>query len=685
MPLALTTSSPEARSPKPEASPWIDIRTAAERSRKNEGHLRRLCIEKWSKMLPPMAELENGRWKIRQDADKIFSRALTDARAAVQDDILQLTDSQRIELARKKQILDAWHAYCADCFNDHVNKSQATDLFLAHFPGDLAPAPSRSGIYNWERAYQSQGLKGLIDQRTIPEDSDDFREFYKAFDGLYLTERKPKARIIHTILSMQLANQCAIPSIKTVYRHIDGLDPLIIARLREGKTALNEATPCFERDYTTISANECWDSDNMRFDFFCRSTASVDGIPDVDRPWLTTWRDCRSRKIMGFEIYLGASNSKRILSAFRTAVLAHGVPQWIMIDNGKDYDARHLQGETKKERQARNRLAKKGINETPEETNLRESQGVFTLLGVKIHHVIKYNARAKGIERWHRTVHDSFDRFIPTYCGTDNTQKPEEIALKNAPTLQDVIAMFTDWVTLYNATHKHTGHGMGGKTPNEVFAETLQTKRTATPEILDLLLQDRSQPARVTRNGVDWDGRKYGRGSACLAGMQGKKVILRASTDDITHVVAWTIDGRRLGEVELVGRVHFLKATKEDFSKIARDRKQAKSRLKLHTSDRFKSTAPAMDQILKNLADQAKSDASKNPPPNPMSIKPIQTAFDGDLNPEQKPLKMAVGADCDPFGVPPSGGLSSAIDFLGHSESPSPRMKLSSLSLLQDE
>jgi transposase InsO family protein len=110
------------------------------------------------------------------------------------------------------------------------------------------------------------------------------------------------------------------------------------------------------------------------------------------RPWLTVWQDVRSRKVVGWELFVGDPCTDNIILAFRRAVMKHGVPESVWTDNGRDYDSWALQGRTKKERHAA-----RGRFDSP------RLHGIFAQLKVQAHNVQPYHGQSKPVERFFGT------------------------------------------------------------------------------------------------------------------------------------------------------------------------------------------------------------------------------------------------------------------------------------------
>ena len=149
------------------------------------------------------------------------------------------------------------------------------------------------------------------------------------------------------------------------------------------------------------------------------------------RPWLTIWIDNASRKILAWDLYAGDPSTDHILISFRRGVIAHGVPESVWVDNGKDFDSYALHGHTKRERRSR-----RGIN--------REYIfGTFAMLGVKAHNVQAFHGQSKTCERLFSTIEGQVCRLFPdAYCGNTPAHCPEGLQRRldagKAPTLEEL-------------------------------------------------------------------------------------------------------------------------------------------------------------------------------------------------------------------------------------------------------
>jgi hypothetical protein len=139
------------------------------------------------------------------------------------------------------------------------------------------------------------------------------------------------------------------------------------------------------------------------------------------RPWITTFQDYRSSRIVGFFPTVKPS-SLSIIAAYYMCCIRYGVPKAVLFDNGKDYRSKLLNGYKTTAKQ----FTPEGIEEDTEVF----FQGVLPTLGTEIHFTKTYSAKSKGRqERYYRLLGEYLSKDIGSYVGSDTTTKPEDAVL----------------------------------------------------------------------------------------------------------------------------------------------------------------------------------------------------------------------------------------------------------------
>lgn len=351
------------------------------------------------------------------------------------------------------------------------------------------------------------------------------------FKSLWLTPQRRKVTLCWEITKVEAEKHgWSWPALRTIQKRVeDDLPPFFADRYRLGELAWSRKhAPRIERDLSAIRPNHCWIGDHAQFDFLILH----DGKPV--RPWLTAWEDQRSRVIVGWQITLGP-DSDTILAAFRDAAVERGVPNQVIIDNGKDYKQKHLSG---------GRRGKPRLNED-------YARSVFGRLDIHVTFCEKFNPGSKAIESFFNGMHERFDKLFDSYCGGSPDKRPEELYKRlradevALPTLSELVEFFIAWLDAYHR-RPHSGDGMEGLCPFDAFERFDPiAKRTAPRETLDLLLR-KAVKVTVTRKGVRHNNVPFGQGNRKLLTMHGKKVLLRLDPDSADRVEVCDLDGRRL-------------------------------------------------------------------------------------------------------------------------------------------
>ena len=331
----------------------------------------------------------------------------------------------------------------------------------------------------------------------------------------------------------------------TLCRHLKRLDDATATLAREGKKQF-EAVHLVKtlRDYNEIGPNFMWCGDHHIFDVFVKLPDGKGGW-HFKRPWLTSWMDMRSRSFMGWCISF-RPDSRTIAMALAHAIAPkgdpafpqRGIPSSVYIDNGKDYRAKYLGGEEIElgridypvimERFAalgidpfyidltfdpkENAWVKKHGDRYIEIKGVRVG-GVYARLGIGQRYATAYHPWAKPIERAHRTIVQSFSRECPGWCGSGHEQRPEKLTfeLKCAQpilTIEEFCDRFYNWVVNVYHTTSHRGHGMDGRSPNEVFTSLMPEPQTCDPALLDFALLKKDR-VKIHNWGFHLDGRKF--------------------------------------------------------------------------------------------------------------------------------------------------------------------------------
>lgn len=615
----------------PTAGPagLIDLDTAASRSGKSVGHLKRLCQD-WARsglavqQRPP--EGGKARWYVRDTADAAFARVkfpeglTADLRAIAPDKLKEATV--------RRSILQRWYTARKAAIDLGYTADAGTGRFLQQLHLDDSVEVSRATLYLWEARWRREGLVGLVDGRSgkkanaAEAPADPFLDEVKR---LYLDKRKRTIkRCFHYACVRAEENGWPISSYKKCQRFLDAIPMAVKLKFREGEKAYtDEAEPFIERDYSTLVSNEEWVGDHHQFDVI------VSHQGKLVRPWLTVWQDMRSRKIVGWHVFAHDPNQDTILYAFRHGVGENGVPQNVYVDNGKDYDCFALNGRTKKDRWTRRKL-QGGLDYEQEYIS-----GLFGELGVGVTHCEPYHGQSKPVERFFGTMESQFGRNFKTYCGKSPADKPDDLQLHlergEAPTLRAFIEAFDAYVIHDYNRAAHQGNAMEGKSPDRVFAEQMDVKRTARPELLDLLMLKKTQPVKVTQNGVMLDGLRYGQYEPALHELLGQDVYLRYDPRQLGSVQVWS--EKKFICIATSNRAVPANADSQMLRDAKRQKGQHRKLVKQYIEQRPRMSEDLNETMYRAAIERNQKEAieaGETPPPGP-TIQPVRSALEDQL------------------------------------------------------
>jgi hypothetical protein len=606
-----------------------------------------------------MAKPEGGgkpQWFIR--SDRVKSVEVVEIAATPAVDIGKLGNMATEKLGEKVSIYEEWRAEIKAAMHFHgpnaqrLTKEQVTQRFVTRYRERGIKISVRTLRRMEKKVQTGKSTAALIDGRSIRQGTVQGNNPFLAFVRTrYLTREGLSVRYCH-VLAKQKAqeNGWRVWSLRKTQKYVESI-PLaerVFARKGE-KIYVDECEEYIDRDWEPVRSNEQWGSDHHKLDLFVRIGETVDQVTgEVKythvRPTITVWIDNSSRKHLAFDLYAGDPCTDNIIVSFRRAVLAYGAPLKVYVDNGKDYDSYALHGRTKRERWKRS------------EINGTFIFGTFAALGVEAHNVQKYHGQSKLIERFFGTMENQFCRLFPdAYCGNSPANRPEGLQERldagKAPTMEEVKAAFVEWAeNIYNL-NPHTGQGMNGKSPNQVYDEKLDVKRTADERMLNLLLLKHTKPVKVTQNGVWCNGFQYGKSNDLLREMMGKKVVCGFDPDAPHRITIFSLEGRVICAAESNKRLP-ANATAEVMQAAMKAKRHARKAELKYREVRPHIYETSQEIMFRLAASKAASEKSrlKTDPPTPPNVKPIRSPFESQLPEIEKAmkaplLKKAAGAE----------------------------------------
>jgi transposase InsO family protein len=406
-----------------------------------------------------------------------------------------------------------------------VKRAEDLAIYISQTIKVQGKHPSSRTLRRWLARYRAEGLNGLGCKTREDKGICHFFTRYPNAALLVAAEyHKPYATVARAFEALVRNRELLqiptadMPSYSTVRNYLDSLPAAMRILAREGLAAYStRCAPHVNRRFTDIPCNSIWVLDHQIHDVEVRNDCFSGAPMDAPiRPQLTCLMDLRSRKIVGY-CWCVNGDSRSIATAIRKAASLYGPCDVVYTDNGRDMK--------KAAKGAKQTRPSKESVETATNELLRT--GSLAQLGIEVQFCIPYSPQSKPVERLFGIVHGGLDAIMPHYTTGNAYLRPDQTVIAGAEHRKLMkrglgsvsslmpasifVRLAETWIEqIYNATHRHGGRGMNGRTPNEVFDEgyPLAQRRTADPDVLALLLHER-RTALVRRTAVTIDGRRY--------------------------------------------------------------------------------------------------------------------------------------------------------------------------------
>ena len=353
-------------------------------------------------------------------------------------------------------------------------------------------------VLRMRKRYQAYGISGLLAkygknyQKTkIPA------EYLDYFKNLYLVEGAPSLLSCweNTLgYAMRTSNikRNEFPSYTTFIRKLkQDIPESAIYLARYGESAYNVRYGNYlNRDYSNITCGKVWVSDHAQIDV---AVFAPDG--NVVFPWVTAWRDYKSGKWLGWILQCGSPNSDRIFQAFYYAVQEYGLPEDVIIDNGKDYRCYDFAG-------GRPQRA----DNVHVENNKNKTTSMLDLLNVQVHFALPYNAQTKPIERDFLKIKHMLSKNCEGYRGGNVLERPEkliqEIKDHKIMDFEEFKTVFDDFIVNIFNRKGSAGKNHKGLCPDELFYSEYKQRIAPSADALKLFCMRTSKTYTISRNGI---------------------------------------------------------------------------------------------------------------------------------------------------------------------------------------
>lgn len=302
------------------------------------------------------------------------------------------------------------------------------------------------------------------------------------------------------------------------------------------------------RDTKSLPVMGLVQGDEHTFDCWVAYT-HPNGKVTAIRPRLVAWIDTRSRTILGDVMCLHA-NSQILKQSLLKMIYGTpgGVPQWLLIDNGKDYTAESMTGRKRSQRK--------------EELSFdSETQGFYRSIGIQDDmRSLPYQPWSKAqIERFFGTVCSSFTKWMYSYTGTLTGSKTAGKIKKDIPkmlehgellSMEEFYELWTKWKNEVYHNKEHSGLKRQKERytkPIELFMNAEEKYyQPAPPKSYASILMMKAERVHVYNVGIRKFGYEYR--AQELVDYIGEKVDIKYDPEDVTRLYVYTREGKKICE-----------------------------------------------------------------------------------------------------------------------------------------
>ena len=297
---------------------------------------------------------------------------------------------------------------------------------------------------------------------------------------------------------------------------------------------------------TSLKVMEYVVGDEHTFDFWVQRVAPNGKVKAV-RPKLVAWMDMRSRAIVG-DVACVDANNQTLKESLVKMLYSHpgGVPHILHVDNGKDYTAKTMTGQSRKKRNIEFEFD-------------AETVGFYQSIGIEeVGRSLPYQPWDKPIERFFSTVCSKFSKWFESYTGTltgsktyAKRQKDVDGMLERGEllTMEEFFEAWTEWKETKYHTREHRGLKDAGEkwvTPISLFENGERYEKAAPPREYAAMLLMKADTALVRNQGITKFGTLYTDYELCH--YVGKHVGIKWDIDDVTKLYVFDEEGRKICE-----------------------------------------------------------------------------------------------------------------------------------------
>lgn len=272
-----------------------------------------------------------------------------------------------------------------------------------------------------------------------------------------------------------------------------------------------------ERNTKDLKVMQVVMGDEHTFDCWVAYT-HPNGKVTAIKPHLAAWVDIKSRMIIG-DVMCKDANSEVLKESLLKMLYqdAGSVPQYIYIDNGKDYTAKSMTGFDRNDRQ------RTGM-EFDDTT-----KGFYKSIGIQDYHrALPYYAWTKGqIERFFGSVCNQFTKWFASYTGTLTGSKTFAKVEKDVKgmlergellTMEEFYEKWTQWLHEVYMVKVHSGLKKQGEeflTPKSCFENAEKYEKAVPPKSYATVIMMKSERRYVKNTGIQFNGLSYRSDDLC--------------------------------------------------------------------------------------------------------------------------------------------------------------------------
>lgn len=321
-----------------------------------------------------------------------------------------------------------------------------------------------------------------------------------------------------------------IPAERALRRRLEAEVPRpVMVAARKKREQVKNLYPAQRRDRSMLHAMEAVNMDGHKLDVF----VLLPGKKLPARVILLALQDLYSGKVVAWRLS-PSENKDTVRLTIGDMVSRHGIPDKVLLDNGRAFASKWITGGTP------NRYRFKVRDEDPE--------GLLTTLGVEIVWATPYSGQSKPIERAFRDLAENISKHpfcAGAYTGNTPDAKPENYASRAIP-FDEFTPHVARMIAEHNARPGRKAGNAKGRSFDETFSASLEDPATLirwpseNQRALWLLAAERIRTKKGSGE-IEIFGNRYW--NAALNAIAGDHVTVRFDPDHLTLPVR-VYDGR---------------------------------------------------------------------------------------------------------------------------------------------